>query len=211
VCWIRLVYTRRSSGDDGSREGRAAGRAAGPVRDHRGVPVMYRWGQTALVAVIHEAEPIIGAWRSRLDPSAAAGVPAHVAVRSPFLDASHVDDAVIGELTILFGAQPTFHVRFTEFRRSHGVLCLAPDPDEPFRALTGALAARWPEAPPHGGPLADVKPHLTVAYDQPTPVLDEVEASITAELPIAAATTAVALFVHDGTQWRQRTAFDLAR
>ncbi len=171
---------------------------------------MYRAGQTALVAVIHEAEPMVGAWRSRLDPSAAAGVPAHVAVLSPFLAAAQVDDAVVGELTNLFGAQPRFHVRFTEFRRSPGVLYLAPDPDEPFRALAGVLATRWPEALPQGWRLADVKPHLTVAYDQPTPVLDEVEASLTADLPIAAAITAVALFVHDGSRWRQPMAFDLA-
>lgn len=172
---------------------------------------MYRAGQTALVAVIHEAEPIVGAWRSRLDPSAAAGVPAHVSVLSPFLPAAHLDDAVVGELTSLFGAQPAFHVRFAEFRRFPGVLYLAPDPDEQFRALTGVLATRWPEAPPYGSQFSDVKPHLTVAYEQPTPVLDEVEASITTRLPIAAHITAVALFVHDGARWRQRMTFDLAR
>src|SRR5262245_31356654 len=72
------------SGDDGSREGPAAG----PLRNHQGVPVMYRSGQTALVAVIQEAEPMVGAWRSRLDPSAAAGVPAHVSGLSPFLAAT---------------------------------------------------------------------------------------------------------------------------
>src|SRR5215470_13516170 len=114
------------------------------------MPVMYHEGQTALVAVIHEAEPMIGAWRTRLDPSAAAGVPAHVSVLSPFLAATRVDDAVVGELTSLFGGQPTFDVRFGEFRRSPGVLYLAPDPDEPFRALTGLLATRWPEALPQG-------------------------------------------------------------
>lgn len=172
---------------------------------------MYRAGQTALVAVIHEAEPVVGAWRARLDPSAAAGVPAHVSVLSPFLAATRIDDTVVGELAGLFAAQPVFHVRFTEFRRSPGVLYLAPDPAEPFRTLAGVLAARWPEAPPAGWQPTDVKPHLTVAYDQATPVLDEVEASVTAELPIAAAITAVALFVHDGTRWRQRMAFDLAR
>src|SRR5262245_56526381 len=111
---------------------------------------MYRAGQTALVAVIHEAEPMVGVGRSRLDPSAAAGVPAHVAVLSPFLAAAQVDDAVVGELTSLFGAQPAFEVRFTEFRRSPGVLYLPPDPDEPFRALAGVLATRWPEALPQG-------------------------------------------------------------
>jgi 2'-5' RNA ligase len=197
----------RLSGDDGSREGRAAG----PLRDHRGMPVMYRAGQTALAAVIHGAEPTVGAWRNRLDPSAAAGVPAHVSVLSPFLAAAQVDDAVIGALTSLFGSQPTFDVRFTEFRRFPGVLYLAPDPDEPFRALTRMLATRWPEASPQGIQLADWKPHLTVAYEQPAPVFDEVEASLATELPIAAAITAVALFVHDGTRWRQRMTFDLAR
>jgi hypothetical protein len=114
-------------------------------------------------------------------------------------------------LTSLFGAQPTFHVRFTEFRRSPGVLYLAPEPDEPFRALAGALATRWPEALPDGWRPAEVKPRLIVAYEQPTPVLDEVEAALTTELPVAAAITAVVWFVHDGTRWRQQMTFDLAR
>jgi hypothetical protein len=87
---------------------------------------MYRAGQTALVAVIHEAEPVVGAWRSRVDPSAAAGVPAHVSVLSPFLAATRIDDAVVGELTGLFGAQPTFDVRFTEFRRFPGAYTWRP-------------------------------------------------------------------------------------
>jgi hypothetical protein len=71
--------------------------------------------------------------------------------------------------------------------------------------LTGVLATRWPETPPQGWRFAEVKPHLTVAYDQPTPVLDEVEASITTQLPIAAAITAVrcsSTMAHaDGSGW----------
>ena len=44
-----------------------------------------------------------------------------------------------------------------------GVLYLAPEPAEPFGALTEAFAAAWPEYPPYGGSFTDVVPHLTVA------------------------------------------------
>ena len=47
-----------------------------------------------------------------------------------------------------------------------------PDPAEPFRRLTAALAAAFPDYPPYGGRHDDVVPHLTVAQSAgrlPTP------------------------------------------
>ena len=39
---------------------------------------------------------------------------------------------------------------------------LAPQPDEPFRALTQAVSAAFPDYLPYGGVHNDVVPHLTV-------------------------------------------------
>lgn len=39
---------------------------------------------------------------------------------------------------------------------------LAPEPAEPFRALTELVWHRFPECPPYGGVHPDVVPHLTV-------------------------------------------------
>ncbi|MFC6080156.1 2'-5' RNA ligase family protein [Sphaerisporangium aureirubrum] len=171
---------------------------------------MYRAGVTALMVVVKEAEPVVGRWRERFDSSASAGVPAHVTVLVPFLHSGRIDAAVIGELRGLFGAHSSFTVRFDECRRFADVLYLAPSPDQPFRALTEDVVARWPEAPPYGGQFAEIIPHLTVAHGQQAHVFDEVEAALTARLPITSNIASVSLFVSDGDRWRPRTEFLLS-
>ena len=167
----------------------------------------HRVGQTALLVVVPEVEPLVGLWRRRFDSSAAAGVPAHVTVLVPFLDIDRIDTAIVGDLRMLIGKNSPFTVRFGGCRRFPDVLYLEPRPDQPFRALTDAVAARWPEAPPYGGQFADVVPHLTVAHGQKPQVLDEVEAALTARLPVDANISSVSLFVYDGERWHQHAEF----
>ena len=52
-----------------------------------------RWpvGTSALVVTVPAAERAVGPWRLHYDPSAAAGMPAHVTVLFPWLAASAVD------------------------------------------------------------------------------------------------------------------------
>lgn len=172
-----------------------------------GAPGRFPAGQTALIVRVDAAEPLVGPWRQRLDPSAAAGVPAHVTVLYPFLDSSRIDAA---ELRWLVGQHAAFTCRFEECRRFPGVLYLAPEPGQPFRALTGAVAARWPEAQPYGGEFDDVVPHLTIADRQPAAVLDEVEAAVAPGLPVTAQVETVTLLVCDGQRWHPHAEFPLA-
>jgi 2'-5' RNA ligase len=174
-----------------------------------GAPPRYRVGQTALLALVSEAEPLVGHWRHRFDSSASAGVPAHVTVLFPFLDIDRVTAAVVDELGTLIGARSPFAVRFEECRRFPDVLYLAPAPDQPFRALTEEMAERWPEAPPYEGQFTEVVPHLTVAHGQPPEVFDEVEADLTGRLPLTATISSVSLLVSDGSRWRQHREFPL--
>ncbi|MGW0807551.1 2'-5' RNA ligase family protein [Nonomuraea sp. NPDC002799] len=169
----------------------------------------YRAGETALLVVVREAEPVVGRWRQLFDSSTSAGVPAHVTVLVPFLDIGRVDATVIDELGALIGEHGPFTVRFDQCRRFSDVLYLAPTADQPFRALTEAVAARWPEAPPYGGQFTEIIPHLTVACSQQAHVLDEVEAELTARLPVSAGVASVSLFVSDGDRWRPHTEFPL--
>ncbi|WP_327588051.1 2'-5' RNA ligase family protein [Nonomuraea sp. NBC_00507] len=169
----------------------------------------YRAGQTALLAAVEEVEPLVGHWRRRFDASASAGVPAHVTVLFPFLDIDHLDHAVVDDLKVVVGEHSPFTIRFDRCRRFPGVLYLAPTPDQPFRALTEAVAARWPQTPPYGGLYAEVIPHLTVAHGQQTHVFDEVEEELTAQLPVTANVASVGLFVSDGDRWRRWAEFPL--
>ncbi|NUS10482.1 MAG: 2'-5' RNA ligase family protein [Streptomyces sp.] len=183
------------------------------VRDHPAVshdePERQRAGRTALLATVAEAEPLVAHWRRRFDASAAAGVPAHVTVLFPFLDVERVTDGVIGDLTALVAGHGPCSVRFEECGRFPDVLYLAPAPARPLRALTEAVAARWPEAPPYGGQFAEVVPHLTVAHGQPPHVLDEVEAALARGLPATATISSVSLFVSDGHVWRRHAEFPM--
>ena len=84
-----------------------------------------------MLATVEEAEPLVGQWRRRFDPSASAGVPAHVTVLVPFLDIDRITDPVVSDLRTLIGARSSFTVRFEECRRFPEVLYLAPTPDQP--------------------------------------------------------------------------------
>ena len=165
-------------------------------------------GQTALVVPVPEAEPVVRASRERYDPAARAGVPAHVTVLFPFLDASLVDDGTCSTLGEILGRHPSFDVRFEECGRFPGVLYLAPAPDAPFRRLTESVVERWPQVPPYGGKY-EAHPHLTVAQGQDESVLDRLEADLRPGLPITARVPTVDLVVHTGTEWRHRASFTL--
>ncbi|MFE0461820.1 2'-5' RNA ligase family protein [Kitasatospora sp. NPDC058965] len=163
-------------------------------------------GQSALIVRVPEAEPLVGRWRARYDPAAAAGVPAHVTVLFPFLPAHRLDGAALDELAALVGTQPAFAVRFARCGRFPGILYLAPDSATGFLALTRVVAERWPECPPFGGRHADLVPHLTVGHRAGA----EVEAAVASGLPVTAHVAEVELLVHDGDVWRRRAAFRLA-
>ncbi|MET8453700.1 2'-5' RNA ligase family protein [Streptomyces sp. NPDC005209] len=170
---------------------------------------VFQAGQSGLIVRIPEAEPAVRAWRDRLDPSARAGVPAHVTVLFPFLDASRIDQGACAAIGEVLGRHRSFEARFDHCGRFPGVLYLAPEPDTHFRRLTEAIAERWPENPPFGGQFDDVVPHLTVAQGQDEALVEKAEADLLTALPIVAQVSAVDLLVHDGTRWRQRASFPL--
>ena len=174
-------------------------------------PTSYQIGQTALIAVVPEAEPIVGSWRDQFDIAASAGVPAHVTVLFPFLGHNAIDPDTVARLRQIFARHRAFPVQFPERRRFPGVLYLAPQPETQFRALTSAVAERWPDAPPYGGQFDDIVPHLTVAHGQELGVLDKVEACLSTRLPVSAYISAVQLLTFTGESWREERRFKLGR
>ncbi|MFF7474257.1 2'-5' RNA ligase family protein [Streptomyces sp. NPDC008092] len=169
----------------------------------------FQAGQPGLIVSVPEAEPAVRAWRDRLDPSARAGVPAHVTVLFPFLDESRTDDGAYAAIAEVTGRHRPFGARFEHCGRFPGILYLAPEPDLPFRRLTEAIADRWPQTPPFGGQFDEVVPHLTIAQGQDDAVLEEAEAGLRSRLPVTAPAPPVDLMVHDGTRRQQRAPFAL--
>ncbi|MER5202472.1 2'-5' RNA ligase family protein [Streptomyces sp. NPDC002825] len=170
----------------------------------------FQAGQTGLIVRIPEAEPSVDGWRERFDPSAQAGVPAHVTVLFPFLDESRIDAHVHSALADVLGKHQAFDLRFERCGRlPGGVLHLVPEPDTQLRQLTEAIADRWPEAPPYGGRFTEIVPHLTIAQGQEDAVLEEIEAHLSGRLPFTSHVASVQLIVHDGAKWQERASFAL--
>lgn len=120
--------------------------------------------QTAVIAPVPAAEPLVGEHRQSLDPAAAWGVPAHVTVLYPFVEPAAVTEYLIATLAAAVDSVNAFDCRFLRTRWfGEDVLWLDPEPAQPFRQLTTAVWGAFPQHPPYGGTHDDVIPHLTVA------------------------------------------------
>jgi hypothetical protein len=169
--------------------------------------------ESALVILVPEAEALVKSFRDRHDPSAAAGVPAHITLLYPFKPPHEIDATVLGVLRQCFARFAPFHFSLAVTRRFPGVLYLAPEPDEPFRRLTLAIWDRYPETPPYGGRYSDIVPHLCVAQLADEQLLDriteEVAQACQGKPPIHATAVEVALMDTKTGRWQVRTTLSL--
>lgn len=91
-------------------------------------------------------------------------------------------------LAATLGDFPAFACCFAQTRWfGDEVLWLDPDPAEPFRALTAAVWAAFPQHPPYAGAHAVVTPHLTVGESRARgrAALHAAERSVQAGLPLS--------------------------
>jgi 2'-5' RNA ligase len=166
--------------------------------------------ESGIIVPVPDAERIVGHLRSRHDPQASRGVPAHITVLYPFMHPSRVAD-VRQALQEIFGSAARFEFLLTEVRRFPETAYLHPDPPEPFVRLTESLVSRWPECPPYSGAFSDVVPHLTVADRVTTAVFDEVERAVAPALPIRCVATEAWLMCCDRSGvWSRREMFSFA-
>jgi 2'-5' RNA ligase superfamily len=59
-------------------------------------------GESALVVLVPEAEALARPFRDKYEPSAAAGVPAHITLLYPFKAPDEIDDIIVGKLRDCF-------------------------------------------------------------------------------------------------------------
>jgi 2'-5' RNA ligase superfamily/Aminoglycoside-2''-adenylyltransferase len=134
-----------------------------------------------------------------------AGLPAHITILYPFLNARSIDAETESTLTSLFAQVPSFDFTLPEVGRFPGVVYLSPEPAAAFVALTQALAERWPDHQPYGGSFQEIIPHLTVAYGAPIPN------GLAERLPLTARAEEVWLMSRSAGRWVRRRSFPLAR
>ncbi len=143
---------------------------------------------SAVLALVPEAEAVVGELRARLDPTAAAGVPAHVTVLYPFAPPSTLGATTVDGLRAAVAGVPAFDVRLDAVDWfGDDLVWLAPRPREPFDELTERVSRAFPDHPPYGGEH-EPHPHLTVGYRSHAPLaaLRDAAARVAPLLPVAA-------------------------
>ncbi|HST13772.1 MAG TPA: 2'-5' RNA ligase family protein [Gaiellaceae bacterium] len=155
--------------------------------------------RTALIVVVPEAEPAVGALRLAHDWSAVLGVPAHITILFPFAAPADVDEAAIAEVV---SSVPAFDFELDRVERfDDGLVWLRAAPSELFVALTTAVWRRFPDYPPYGGTHDVLIPHLTVSA---------VPVEVDIELPIRASAREVTLIEEEADGgWSVRRVFPL--
>ena len=171
--------------------------------------------ESALAILVPEAEPLVETFRFEHDPSAAAGIPAHITVLYPFKPPEEITAETIQTLEELFSNISGVDFCFSECRRLARVLYLAPVPEEPFKEMIEVVSERFPETPPYAGQFVDIIPHLTVAQNEDPnrleEIADEFERAATDALPIYARVNEVVLLDNVPGRWRIRNRFALSK
>ena len=149
--------------------------------------------------------------RLALDPVAPLGVPAHITVLYPFIPPDDVDQSVCDAVTDVLAGFSAFDFALTAVHQfPDGVLYLAPEPAEPFTAITDALTRRWPQYQPYGGAFTSVIPHLSVAVANGA-TATALEADLNGGLPVPSRADAVWLMEgQPEDRWAIRAVFPLS-
>lgn len=158
--------------------------------------------KTAVVVRVPEAEAAVGAVYWTHTRSGREGLAPHVTLLIPFADSGSVP---LEETAAVLHAFEPFDFELTEvcrFAARDTVLWLAPDPADPFVALTQALVRMFPDFRPYDGAFADIVPHLTVAIGRDRAVLDGIERGLAPSLPVRARAEAATIVQHVDGRWQ---------
>ena len=113
--------------------------------------------ESTILVPVPEAEPVVGQLRARLDRAASRGIPAHVTILYRFVPPGQITAAVLGKAAAAVASVQSFGCQFAATGWfGDQVVWLAPEPASPFRALTAAVHAAFPQCPPFGGAFAEV-------------------------------------------------------
>jgi hypothetical protein len=155
------------------------------VRVNRGVCV-----------VVPAADAVVAGWRAEHDWVAAAGLPAHVTVRSPIPGVTALDTDALVEIARAFLPLPVTLARLED---RQGALVVVAEPDDELRTLTAAFDDVLPGLPPHRGGRADVAYHVTAVRTADPSARGAAAAELAPHLPLEAQATALWLF-----EWEER-------
>jgi 2'-5' RNA ligase len=161
-------------------------------------------GESALIVPV-ELPAELARLRNGLDPSAGAGVPAHITLLYPFVPPDRLDESVFAPVAEIARAVEAFSFTLGRVQRWPDVVCLLPEPSRPFSRLIVDLASAFPNYPPYSGEhaLADIVPHVTIAQSARAEDLDAASVALPGLLPVHAQFEEIRLIAHHpGQLWR---------
>lgn len=169
-------------------------------------------GQSAIIARVAEAEPVVGSLREQFDPAATLGVPAHITVLFPFAPPEVIDDAVLRRVqSAVLGIKP-FEFRLDAIGRFPGIVYLTPEPSKPFEELTARIASEFPDFPPYEGQYQSVIPHLTVCSGDEAQAADaetQLRARLDERGAVLCRCNSLSVFENSSGRWKEMGAIEL--
>jgi 2'-5' RNA ligase len=168
---------------------------------------------SAFAVQVPSAEPFVGDLRERFDATTKLGVPAHITVLVPFMDPQHITPAVLDRAQHALNRVAAFSFSLGRVARFPATAYLAPEPPEPFIAMTKALVDVFSDFQPYGGEHQGVVvPHLTVAHGDPSDavaVAAELQRRLDASGAIKADCASVVLIENSTGRWEELHVFQL--
>jgi len=167
---------------------------------------------SAFAVKVPSAEPLVGDLRQRFDATTGLGVPAHITVLVPFMDPQYITPAVLGQAQRALNGIPAFSFSLGRVARFPATAYLAPEPPEPFIAMTKALVDVFSDFQPYGGEHQGVVPHLTVAHGDPSQAdaaAAELQKRLDASGGIKADCASVVLIENSTGRWEEFHVFHL--
>jgi 2'-5' RNA ligase len=171
-----------------------------------------RMPESAFIVSVPEAEGLVASLRERLDASARIGVPAHITVLVPFMSPEAITPAVLGAAQGALNRVRSFAFSLAEVGCFPATAYLAPEPAEPFVALTESLVRAFPEFPPFRGEHSSIVPHLTVATGNAAEAelaAVEIAALVQSHGAVNSVCSSVALLENSSGLWKQMHVFAL--
>jgi len=168
--------------------------------------------ESAFIVHVPEAEGRVGALRQRFDASVKLGVPAHITVLVPFMSPERISAEVLAEAQAALNEVPAFSFTLASVARFAATAYLAPEPAQPFVALTEALVRCFPAYPPFAGEHDSIIPHLTVAHGSAAEAelaAAELADAMRAHGPITSRCASVELLENSSGVWRPMHVFAL--
>lgn len=170
--------------------------------------------ETAILVPVEDAELLLSAAAKAFGFDRPPGVPAHVTLLYPFVEAEHL---VLGHAQeaqrALSDVQP-FECSFASIGRFDDppvAIYLEPKPVERFSSMIEALTATFPTFPPYAGTVEEVIPHLTVVETADRTLWAEVEEWLEPQLPVRITVQGFSIYVQTDKGWVERFTLPLGR